>query len=46
MPDLTQWLTDEFLEDHLAKPITIKVSDLSKKFNITVTIKVTRKEEG
>jgi len=42
--DLTEWISDEKLEDHVDKPIKITVEDYSKKFNIKITMQAFRKE--
>lgn len=43
--DLTQWLTDSFLDDHVAEPIEIIVKDLSKKYDIYINIIAQPKEK-
>lgn len=42
--DLSRWITDEKLEDHVKKPITIIIKDFSKKFDIKITIQAFKKE--
>ena len=36
--DLSQWITDEFLEDHVDEPIEIIINNVSKKYNIYINI--------
>jgi len=43
--DLTKWLTNEVLEDHLKEPIKIKVENLSDKFDLNIEIRTAKKGE-
>ena len=42
--DLSQWVTDEKLEDHVDKPIRITIEDFSKKYDIKINIQAFKKE--
>ena len=43
--DITDWLKDEFLEDHVDEPIEIIINNLSKKFNVYINIIAQPKEK-
>ena len=44
--DITNWLKDEFLEDYTKDPIIVKIENLSRKFDIRLSILAIRKKEG
>jgi hypothetical protein len=43
--DLTNWLTDEFLEDHINEPVSIWIKNLSKKYDVQINVQVFKKED-
>ena len=42
--DITRWITNEVLEDHVDEPIEIIIKDLSKKYDIYINIIAQPKE--
>ena len=43
--DITSWIKDEILEDHVDEPIEIIINNLSKKYNIYINIIAQPKEK-
>lgn len=43
--DLTKWLTNEKLEDHVGRPIVNNIQGLSDKYDVRVTIEVFKKKK-
>ena len=43
--DISQWIKDSFLDDHIDEPIEICIENLSKKYNIYINIIAQPKEK-
>jgi len=46
MFDISQWTSNNMLEDFQKKPVKINIVDFSERFDIFITIQTKKKEEA